>query len=247
MNPEFPAMVRYASERDIRTVTSTNGHFLNNEDYLAEVLSSGLTTMIVAIDSLKQIGYDAYRHKGSVDKAISGLEKAVKMKKKLGSDTTIVLRMMIMKQNEDELEAMRDFAKAMKVDIFAVKTVYPTQGLISAGEEFLPDNPKYRRYIYKKGTNEPVKAVGECLYVWHSSNIFTNGNVASCCRDYDAEYNLGNVFKTPFSKIWHGRAYREFRKRVYLNKSSFEKCRNCSINFQLSESGWFPETLDLRH
>ena len=246
MNPAFPSMVRYASERDIKTVTSTNAHYLNDDKYLAEVLTSGLTTMIVAIDSLKQTDYAAYRQKGSIDKAISGLEKAVKMKKELGSDTTIVLRMMIMKSNENELDEMKNFARATKVDIFSVKTVNPTCGLTSSGDEFLPENPKYRRYKYKQGTNEPIRIVdNKCWNIWHMSDIFSNGDVVACGNDFEAKNKLGNVFKTPFSKIWKSRAYSELRKRVYLNKDEFIRCRECAQSFQNSDAGWFPEFLDL--
>ena len=103
MNPQLPRMIRYAADHDIRTVTSTNAHFLDNKAYIEQILTSGLTSLIVAIDSLCEESYTVYRKRGSLSKAMTGLGNVIKMKKKLGSKTLINLRTVIMKQNEHEL------------------------------------------------------------------------------------------------------------------------------------------------
>ncbi|ABA88140.1 glycosyltransferase [Syntrophotalea carbinolica DSM 2380] len=50
MHPQLPEMVAYAAARDIRTMTSTNAHFLEDEDYLRRLLGAGLSTLIVAVE-----------------------------------------------------------------------------------------------------------------------------------------------------------------------------------------------------
>jgi radical SAM protein with 4Fe4S-binding SPASM domain len=244
MNPELPAMIRHASGKGIKTVTSTNAHFLQNNAYVEEILKSGLTTLIVAIDSLDEERYLMYRKKGNLGKAISGFENLLKKKKILNSKTLINLRMVIMKQNEHELPKIRRLAKELSVDRFTVKTLNPSCGSDSMDEEMLPGNPKYRRYVYKQGTNERIREDGICRRVWTMPNIFSNGDVVPCCYDYKAEQKVGNVFEKPFREIWNAIEYRELRKKVYNEKENIPKCCACDINFKLSESGWFVESED---
>ncbi|MFC1620584.1 radical SAM/SPASM domain-containing protein, partial [Candidatus Neomarinimicrobiota bacterium] len=241
VNPKLPAMIKYASERGIKTVTSTNAHFLNKKPYVEELLRSGLSTLIVAIDSLDEESYKVYRSGGDLNKAISGLINLCELKKQLGSNTRINLRMVIMKQNERELPAMRDFAKKIRVDTFSVKTLNPSCGLDSMDQELLPGNPKYRRYDYKKGTSTRIRLNTYCSRVWKTSNIFSNGDVVPCGYDYNCEMKVGNVFEEPFGKIWNSPAYKELRKKIYYQKDSFPKCKECTINYKLSKGGWFPE------
>ena len=88
LNPELPEMIRYASEKGIKTVTSTNAHFLNETHYLERILTSGLTTLIIAIDSLKQDSYEFYRRGGNLAQALAGLNNVLALKKKLHSNNT---------------------------------------------------------------------------------------------------------------------------------------------------------------
>ena len=244
MNPELPEMIRYASERGIKTVTSTNAHFLHNEEYLKKILRSGLSNLIVAIDSLDEKNYTVYKRKGELDKIILGLKNLIRLRNELKSGTKINLRMVVMKQNENEISEMREFAKNIEVDVFSVKTVNPSCGLTPMDEEILPSNPKYRRYRYKEGTNERIRINTQCTRIWHMSNIASNGDVVPCCYDYDSELKVGNIHEKPFSEIWNSLPYRNLRKKIYYEKDSIPKCRECTINFELSNLGRFVESHD---
>ncbi|MGE5197645.1 MAG: glycosyltransferase [Deltaproteobacteria bacterium] len=239
MNPDLPEMIKYASVRDIRTVTSTNAHFFTDTDYIERILRSGLTTLIIAIDSLQQDRYKEYRKGGDLRKAVQGLEKLIEIKKKVKSKTLLNLRMVVMKNNEDELQAMRDFSRKIKIDKFTVKTVNPSCGSKSMDDEIIPLNPAYRRYEYDPDTHERIRIKAACERVWLMSNIFSNGDVVPCCYDYNAEQKVGNVFEKPFSQIWNSPAYKELRKKIYLEKDAILKCKECGINFKLSKVGWF--------
>lgn len=246
LNPELPAMIRYAADRDIRVVTSTNAHFLHNQAYVEEVLKSGLSTLIVAIDSCDAESYRIYRKRGDLDRAFSGLSRLLELKKQVQSKTLINLRMMIMKSNERELPKMRQLAGELGVDWFSVKTVKPSCGSTSLDEETIPDNPKYRRYEYKKGTYERIRIEASCERIWQWGDIFSNGDVVRCCYDYKSEFKLGNVREEPFSRIWNSPAYREMRKKICSNKDAIPDCWECTINFKQSKRGWFVEYRDLR-
>jgi radical SAM protein with 4Fe4S-binding SPASM domain len=242
MNPDLPAMIRYANYRGIKTVTSTNGQFLESEAYLVDLLKSGLTTLIVAIDSIHEESYQTYRKKGSLDKALNGLKNLIYLKKKLNSPTTINMRTVVMKHNESEVDETREIAKQLGVDIFTVKTANPSCGSTAADDGSVPDNAEFRRYEYIDGTYQRVRVDSMCSRVWTVSNIFSNGDIVPCCYDYNSEMKVGNIREQKFTELWNSHAYRELRKKIYFDKDSIIKCRECGVNFKLSSSGWFVES-----
>jgi radical SAM protein with 4Fe4S-binding SPASM domain len=246
MNPELPSMIRCASERGIKTVTSTNAHFLNDESYIEELLNSGLTTLIVAVDSVSSDNYEIYRKSGDLDCVLGGLSRAVSIKKRIGSKTLINVRMVIMKQNEHEIAAIECMARDAGADVFTVKSLNPSCGIVAKDEELLPTNPQYRRYEYIPGTFERVRTEAICRRVWTMSNIFSNGDVVPCCYDFDSEMKVGNAFEKPFTQLWNSSAYSDLRKRIYNDMHSISKCNHCGVNFKLAEYGWFVKASDLR-
>jgi radical SAM protein with 4Fe4S-binding SPASM domain len=244
LNPELPEMIRYASEKGIKTVTSTNAHFLNEKQYLERILTSGLSTLIIAIDSLKKDSYEFYRRGGNLAQAMAGLNNVLDLKKKLQSKTLINLRMVLMKSNETELADMRNVAKKLKVDTFTVKTAYPNLGGPLHDGQFIPTNPKHRRYEYKPGTFERIRIGGPCTKPWFMFNIHSNGNVVACNNDYNQEMIVGNAFERPLTEIWNAEPCRNLRKKLFYDKDTLPKCRECDINFKLSRAGWFVEVTD---
>jgi len=245
MNPEFPDMIEYANSRDIKTVTSTNGQFFYDNEYCERILKSGLTTLIVAIDSLDEEKYNAFRRGGNLNKALEGLKSFVDMKKKLNSKTHINMRMVITRHNEDEIGIMRNKAKSLGLDRFSVKTVNPNPGTdLGDDMEIIPINSKYRRYKYRRGTNLRIHREAKCTWPWNTCSIYSNGDVVPCCYYFDEQMIAGNVFQQRLIDIWNGPAFRDLRKKIYFEKSSIDRCRECDINFQPSSTGWFVESVE---
>ena len=69
INPKFLDMVNHAHQRKIFTITSTNGHFLNDEN-ARRTVESGLDRLIISVDGTTQETYEQYRVGGSLDNAI---------------------------------------------------------------------------------------------------------------------------------------------------------------------------------
>jgi N-acetylglucosaminyl-diphospho-decaprenol L-rhamnosyltransferase len=245
LNQDFPKMVRYANERGIRTMTSTNGHVLNNEDFTAEILKAGLDTLIVAVDSLDQKTYEMFRRNGNIQKVLEGIRKTVALKRRLLAKTRINMRTVVTRYNEAEIPAIRDMARTLGVDIFSVKSVNPNSGgLLDDDQKIVPAKLRYRRYRYKNGTMERVRINRYCHYVWTLANIDADGTVAACCYDYDGRMRIGNIHHAPFREIWNGEAARQLRRRIWTDKDSIPRCGDCDINFALSRGGWFPDYID---
>src|SRR3979409_1904989 len=89
LNPDFLEMVRYAAQKKIYTATSTNAHYLNDEN-ARKTVESGLDRLIISLDGTSQEVYSQYRIGGDLEKVLTGAANIVKWKKKLNSKTPYV-------------------------------------------------------------------------------------------------------------------------------------------------------------
>src|SRR5882757_6182564 len=76
LNPDFLEMVKYATSKKIYTATSTNAHYLNDEN-AKKTIESGLDRLIISIDGTTQDVYEQYRVGGQLDKVIKGAKNIV--------------------------------------------------------------------------------------------------------------------------------------------------------------------------
>jgi radical SAM protein with 4Fe4S-binding SPASM domain len=228
INPAFLDMVHYASERKIYTSTSTNGHFLNDEN-AKKTITSGLNNIIISIDGTTQEIYEKYRIHGSLQKALTGAENLVKWKKELKSSTPhIVFQFIVVKHNEHQIQDAIDLAKQVGVDEIKFKTaqVYDYKN----GNSLIPENEKYARYKkLKDGTYQlKNKLENHCWRMWSACVVTWDGQVVPCCFDKDAQHQFGSVKEFDFESIWKNNSYSEFRKKVIQSRKNVAICSNCS-------------------
>ena len=80
INPNFLEMVTYARQKGIYTITSTNGHFLNDEN-ARKTIESGLDRLIISVDGTTQEVYENYRKGGKLENVLQGARNVVRWKK----------------------------------------------------------------------------------------------------------------------------------------------------------------------
>jgi radical SAM protein with 4Fe4S-binding SPASM domain len=221
-------MVKYASKRNIYTMTSTNGHFLNDEN-AKRTVESGLDRLIISIDGAIQKTYEGYRKEGKLDVVLKGAENVVKWKKLTGSKNPhIIFQMLVVSHNEQEIEQVRTLANRVGVNEVKLKSaqIYDYKD----GNPLIPKNEKYSRY--KMDINGAYqlkhKIKDECWKMWHSAVITWDGQVVPCCFDKDAAYQMGSLQESSFRNIWTGEPYESFRRKVFSNRSKIDICSNCS-------------------
>ena len=145
LNPEFLDMVRYASLKRIYTATSTNAHYLNDEN-AKKTVESGLDRLIISIDGTTQQVYQQYRVGGNLDKVIAGAKNIVAWKKRLGSRKPFVIfQFLVVKPNEHQVEEIKILAKEIGVDEVRFKTaqVYDYE---NDPNNLIPETQKFSRY-----------------------------------------------------------------------------------------------------
>jgi radical SAM protein with 4Fe4S-binding SPASM domain len=228
LNPKFLEMVAYASAKKIYTSTSTNAHYLNDEQ-AKQTVKSGLDRLIISIDGTTQEVYEQYRIGGQLDKVIEGTQNIVKWKKELQSETPyIIFQYLVVKQNEHQIEDAQNLANELGVDELVLKTaqIYDYKN----GSDLIPEQAQYSRYKKNAAGQYEIKnnLDNQCWKMWHSAVITWDGNVVPCCFDKDAKYSMGNVQTESFQDIWKNDKYQAFRANLLQSRTSIDICTNCS-------------------
>jgi len=228
INPKFLDMVKYAHEKGIYTITSTNGHFLNDEN-ARKTIESGLDRIIISVDGTTQEVYEQYRKEGKLENVLAGAKNLIKWKEKLGAKNPhTIFQFLVVKPNEHQIPEIYKMAKDIGIDEVKLKTaqVYDYEN----GNPLIPTNDKYARYRENAEGKFEVKneLLNHCWKLWNSCVITWDGLVVPCCFDKDADHRLGDLKKQSFKELWQGEAYQNFRKHILLGRDQIEICTNCT-------------------
>jgi radical SAM protein with 4Fe4S-binding SPASM domain len=229
LNPDFLDMVKYASSKKIYTATSTNAHYLSDQN-AKRTVESGLDRLIISIDGTTQETYQQYRVGGQLDKVLKGASNIVKWKKELKSKTPfIIFQFLVVRHNEHQIEEVQRMAKEIGVDQVRLKTaqVYDYE---NDPNKLIPTIDKYSRYKKNKDGRMALRTNNSthCWRLSHDPVITWDGTVVPCCFDKDAKHKLGSLREQSFKEIWHNKNYQDFRSKVLQSRKNIDICENCS-------------------
>ncbi|MCD4794581.1 MAG: radical SAM protein [Bacteroidales bacterium] len=229
LNKEIFKLIEYsAKEKKVFTTSSTNGHYLNEEN-AEKTIRSGLDRLIISVDGTTQEVYEQYRKKGDLNKVTEGIKNIVHWKKKLKSKTPqIVLQFLVFKFNEHQINDIKLLSKKLGADKFELKSaqIYNFEN----DTTFIPTNDKYSRYK-KAETGKYIiknKLKNRCKRMWESSVITNTGDVLHCCFDKNADYSYGNLKETSFKKLNNNSSALMFRKMLNSGRKQIDICKNCT-------------------
>ncbi len=231
LHPHFPEMVRLAKKQGICVVSSTNAQRLADSSYAREIVASGLDALSISADGLTQTTYELYRRGGSLEKVRNGLAALRAARRARGGRTPrLYLQFVVMRHNESELPKLRAAAAEWGADRVLVKSLYLRS--VEEAEEILPAEERYRRYRRLEGRwLRKGKSTRPCPRLWYSSVIHWDGNVVPCCFDKDGTHLLGHASE-PLKKLFHGEAYRQFRRWQYSAHTP-HICQNCTDGLKI--------------
>jgi radical SAM protein with 4Fe4S-binding SPASM domain len=221
-------MVRYANDKGLYTITSTNGHFLD-DDTCKKTIESGLDRIIISIDGTTQETYESYRIGGNLEKVKQGATNLVQWKKTLKSKTPhIIFQFLVVKPNEHQINDVYQLAEEIGVDEVKLKTaqIYDYKN----GNELIPTIDKYSRYKKEVTGQYSIKneLLNHCWKLWHACVITWDGLVVPCCFDKDATHQMGKLQESSFQEIWQNRNYSKFRQSILKGRDTIDICNNCT-------------------
>lgn len=235
LNKELPRMIEMCTNRNIRTLSSTNGHCLQTQDEALRVVEAGLLALIIAIDGSTQEIYQRYRKSGDVEKVkrcISNIEEA---KAKRGSQFPYTnIRVVITKDNREDLPNVERLSRNLGVNMFSFKTL----GMSTCTEVFksyVPDREDVCRFEYK-GSARISRLPIWCPFPFRQPTIFWDGSVVGCEYDYNLEVSWGKVGEQTFEEIWNSEGAIQLRRRIRKGLPKEQFCRLCPYQDRIRDS-----------
>jgi radical SAM protein with 4Fe4S-binding SPASM domain len=233
LNPDLLTFVKAATRRRVFTMTSTNGHFL--DDLTAKhTVESGLHKLIVSVDGLDQTTYQTYRKGGDLATVLRGIETLLHWKHKLRSATPFVeIQFIVFGHNEHQLDEARKLTNRYAVNRVKLKTAQVYD--YTQGHPLIPKHSALRRYEPQPDGTYAIRnsLTNRCWKLWQGFEMTWDGRVVPCCFDKNAEHLMGQFPEVSLSRIWRSEAYQQFRTQLITNRAGIEMCRNCTEGLKL--------------
>lgn len=247
LNPEFPKMVEYVKQKQLYLELYDN-FYLINEKFGKLLVDNQVDRMIVSLDAASSKTYQKIRIGSSFDRVVTNIKNLRKLKKKKAAHyPEIMFHYIISKENIHEV---LDYISLVKKIMGDERTSILFTGVLHPFKEIkdivvdIPDelaekaNEKCRRFGIKVAWNRNVGLEKDPIYKcneWTMPFIFVDGTVIPCCatnelndRRYQVKTSMGNIFNTPFKKMWYGRQYSQLRQMIHNGKTP-SACAHCTI------------------
>lgn len=222
-------MIQIARRRRIYVITSTNGHFFNDSEFVENFIVSGINAVIISLDGADAETYRHYRKGGNFEMVHAGVKRLVECRKRLGlAYPKIMLQFLVTRKNEHQLGSMKRLAACLKVDRLLIKSIQIEQP--QTADEYLPSNPGWRRYDFFEDRIALKNQNHFCHRLWYSAVVLSDGRVVPCCFDKNSVFTLGNAKQSSPSSIWKSSAAMKFRNMIIQNGATLDICRNCTEN-----------------
>lgn len=255
LSPYLPEMIAAAVRRDIRVGFNTNATLLNHRR-AAEMVASGLDWLHVSLDGATSASYEAIREGAHFDTVVANLAGLVAAKREAGSATPWIRVVFVaMRDNVAELPALVRLLGEIGVDELRVQNLshsfddtgaspgYDQIREFTAGQALWTGIDVSQAHTALSAAMGVARETGlrlrlpsltddgggNCTWPWDAAYITSAGIVQPCCMVMgDDRISLGDLTETGFAQIWHGAAYRDFRRRLD-SADPPDVCRGCSL------------------
>jgi len=237
LNPEIYRMIRLATERNVLTVTSSHMNTFSTQN-ARDMVAAELDALIIAVDGADPETYERLRPGGDFEAVIANTKLLLDEKRKTGSKKPYVnLRMVVSRDNENEVPAFKRLGRELGVDMISFKAYSTRQAGFSDPEwdrTRAPEDERLRWYEY--GSDFDVNAAPgryDCRFPWTKPTLFADGSVLMCEFDLGCEHPFGNINEQPFAELWFSDRGERMRHAFQRDRDSFEFCRDCVYDYSV--------------
>jgi len=219
---DLPKMIKYAADNGIFTRLSTNFSIQYKNNFLDQLMKSGLGILVIDLDGTTQEIYEKYRKNGNLQTVLDNIKEVVKIKKDNSLKFPIIqTRMLVMKHNEHQIEQFKKISNELNADEMELGNIQMNP---NTAKKWLPKN---QEFVYETYIKE--RKITPCHWPWSGLTINWDGGVSPCCIVDDQNSDFGNVFDEGLKKLWNNDFYISSRSEFSKEKQSskFTICNIC--------------------
>jgi MoaA/NifB/PqqE/SkfB family radical SAM enzyme len=208
LHPHLCEMIRYADANGINTYITSNFSIPLNDRRMEELVNSGLTMLIVAVDGISQQTYGPHRVGGKWEIVRDNLERFAQAKRRLGARSPhLLLQYITFDHNIHEVNGVQEFSNAIGID----QTIF-VDGIVA----------RWSREETPRAKPKPARLLPRCAWPYFSTLVNSDGTVVGCCNHRGAANytereklrSMGDIRESSMAKIYAGEAYRTSRAMV---------------------------------
>jgi radical SAM protein with 4Fe4S-binding SPASM domain len=216
LNPEILPIIRSAKSAGIGTTISSNLNLVHRgDDFLREVVESGLDHLTVSLDGTTQEVYETYRKGGELEAVLHNMRVLLEHRAAVRSRTPVLeWQFLVMKHNEHQIADVRRMAREMGVDqVRLTSPGMPFDKLtnVRLADQWISENPEYRHYHPEKIFNQGYLYAERCFYLYRAMTINPKGEVSPCCAVFHGKWDFGNLLDSSLAQVWNNPHYRSAR------------------------------------
>ena len=228
-----------AKNKGIIISVSTNAMLPNFVERVKPIINK-IDTIQISIDGLGEV-YEKIRINAvfqKLDENIKALSQICK-----GTDTTLMLNMVVTKENYHQMPALIEYAGKTGIDymdfsmfnLAAVTNIDTAYYSFYKSEEFMAVEQKLEKAIennpdvYVTNRNfDTGNGFHDCSYPWSHFYISWDGYVPPCCaKPFPKELSFGSAFNDKVIDVLNSKSYQDFRKLWFKNETP-EFCERCN-------------------
>ena len=237
LNPDILPIVRAARAASVGTTISSHLNLVHRgDDFLAEVVDSGLDHLTVSLDGTTQSVYETYRRGGDIEAVFHNMRVLIERRRKTRQQTPVIeWQFLVMKHNQHQMDDARRLAAELGVDRLRFTSAglpFDDVGNTQLASQWMSDLPSYRAYDPQKIQDHGYMFDERCFYLYRGMTVNPGGEVSPCCVVYHAQHDFGNLLTDSLDSIWNNRQYRASRA-LFSRKPSEERgntvCESCPL------------------
>lgn len=216
IDKKLAARVKRLTDGGVKnTAISTNVSLLN-EARAKQLLESGLSLIILSIDSMKKDVFEAIRVRLKFEEVLENALGLIRLRDQMQAKTKIWVRMIRQESNQDEWPAYEAYwsKRLGPMDRVYYHNIFNWGGQLK----------DYKPIASSFEPNLP------CVALWSLLVIFCNGDVPLCNVDYNNKYPTGNVRDHTIAELWRSKIMND-RRALHLSgqKGAISLCANCNV------------------
>jgi radical SAM protein with 4Fe4S-binding SPASM domain len=243
LNRNLRDFIRECKKRKQYVSLVSNATLLTEENR-SMILNEGLDLIHLSIDGATKETFERLRAGANYEKTIEKIAALTRESKERNSKLRMIMCFTATMENLHELKDYTGLAKRLGISEIVVNDIhYFNDNRIESefgdkaignyrselSRTFISATEQARKEGVRFYTNiENSLGVRTCVYPWAITFVSITGDVTPCCLNgWDPDpLNFGNIYETPFEKIWYSDKYVKFRAQMKANEKP-ELCEKC--------------------
>lgn len=219
---DLPAILRICQKYGMRLHFTTNGLLLHKYIDLFHEYKGLVSGIAFSIDGASEETYEKIRRGGKFQRLLNNLELIWQYNQKVRKQQKI----------STSLQASISKDKFNDIPLFfeVFGKYFPPQKMLFGFVSNLSACHSEGDYYESKklSANRLERLTMPCKVLWLQTHILWNGDVSICCRDYNGELVVGNVFEKTIPEIWKGDIYENYRNAHRKRQiETIPLCKDC--------------------